>query len=108
MTSSTTMIYPSPTMGKNRRIDNVFVYPSEIKVNQLQEGLSRTLSLWPLVSGRILLENDQNYYIEMCDNPVPITFAVNDHLRKWPLASIVVLDEKNEIFPTFLDLVQIN
>ncbi|CAF4252713.1 unnamed protein product, partial [Rotaria sp. Silwood2] len=87
MTSSF-LISPSPPTGNNRRIelagidlwilariDNVFVYPSEINIDKFKEALSRTLSLWPFVAGRILLENSQHYIIEMCDNPIPITFV---------------------------------
>ncbi|CAF4108116.1 unnamed protein product, partial [Adineta steineri] len=71
MTSSF-LVSPSTPTGNNRRIelagmdlwlmariDNVFVYPSEIKIDQLKEALSQTLSLWPLVAGRTILENDQ-------------------------------------------------
>ncbi|CAF4484567.1 unnamed protein product, partial [Rotaria sp. Silwood2] len=118
--SSSFLISPSPPTGNNRRIklpgldllimtriDNVFVYPSEINIDQFKEALSRTLSLWPLVAGRILLENDQHYIIEMCDNSIPIIFVVNNDLKEWPLDSNVVVDLNEKQLPTFIDEVQV-
>ncbi|CAF2718278.1 unnamed protein product [Rotaria sp. Silwood2] len=119
MTSSF-LISPSPPTGNNRRIelagidlwilariDNVFVYPSEINIDKFKEALSRTLSLWPFVAGRILLENSQHYIIEMCDNPIPITFVVNNDLKEWPLDSNVLVDLNEKHLPTFIDEVQV-
>jgi hypothetical protein len=119
MTSSF-LVSPSILTGNNRRIElagidlwilehvnNVFVYPSEIKINQLKEALSRTLSLWPFVAGRVILENNQHYIIEMCDNPIPITLVVNNDLKEWPLDSNVIVDLTNKLFPTFIDSVQV-
>ncbi|CAF0975099.1 unnamed protein product [Didymodactylos carnosus] len=119
MTSSF-LVSPSTPTGNNRRIelagmdlmilariDNVFVYPSEIKIDQLKEALSRTLSLWPFVAGRIVLENDQHYIIEMCDNPISVTLVVNNDLKEWPLDSNVIVELDNKLFPTFIDEVQV-
>ena len=119
MTSSF-LVPPSTPTGNHRcielagmdlwlsaRIDNVFVYPGEIEVNQLREALGQTLSLWPLVAGRILLENDQRYMIELCDNPIPLQFVVDNDLEEWPLSSNVIVDASDKLLPTFIDQVQI-
>jgi hypothetical protein len=90
------------------RIDNVFVYPAEIKLDQLKEALSQTLSIWPIVTGRILCENDENYFIEMCDNSIPITFVINNQLKECPFDSNIILEVNNQLFLTFLDQVQVN
>jgi hypothetical protein len=84
----------TPT-GNNRRVElagmdlwilayinNVFVYPGEIKIDQLKEALRRTLSLWPFVAGRFVVEDDRHYIIEMCDNPIPVTLVVNNDLKE--------------------------
>ncbi|CAF1019675.1 unnamed protein product [Adineta steineri] len=119
MTSSF-LVSPSTSTGNNRRIelagmdlwlmariDNVFVYPSEIKIDQLKEALSQTLSLWPLVAGRTILENDQHYIIEMCDNPIPITLIINNDLKESPFDSNVLVEANDKSFPTFIDEVQV-
>jgi hypothetical protein len=120
MTSSSYLVSSSTPTGNNvrielagmdlwitARIDNVFVYPSEIKVDQLKEALSRTLSLWPFVSGRTVLENDEDYIIEMCDNPIPILFVINNDLKECPLDSHVVVEADNKVFFTFIDQIQV-
>ncbi len=61
------LIPPSSPTGNNHRIelagmdlwiipriDNVFVYPSDLDIDRLKEALGRTLSLWPLIAGRFL------------------------------------------------------
>jgi hypothetical protein len=119
MTSSF-LVSPSTPTGNNRRIElagmdlwilehinNVFVYPSEIKIDQLKEALSQTLSLWPCVAGRTVLEDDEHYIIEMCDNPIPVTLVVNNDLKEWPLDSNVIVEVNNKLFPTFIDGVQL-
>lgn len=118
--ASTFLVSPSKATGNNRRIelagmdlwttariDNVYVYPDEIKIDQLKQALSETLSLWPLVSGRMILENDEHYIIEMCDNSIPITFVVNNDLKEWPLDSNVIVEASNKVLPIFLDEVQV-
>ena len=114
------VVSPSRATGNNRRIelagmdlwtwgrvDRIYVYPSEIQIDRFQEALSRTLSLWPLVAGRILIENDEKYIIEMCDGPIPVTLIVNNDLREWPLDSNVVLDVDNQVYPAFIDQVDV-
>ncbi|CAF4557157.1 unnamed protein product [Rotaria sp. Silwood2] len=44
-------------------IDNVFVYPS-LDVDRLRNALSRTLSFWPILTGRIFVDNDDQYFIK--------------------------------------------
>ncbi|CAF1542077.1 unnamed protein product [Rotaria sordida] len=119
MTSSFMVSSSTPT-GNNRRIElaamdlwilgrinNVFVYPSEINIDQLKDALSRTLSLWPFVVGRTILENDQHHIIEMCDNPIPITLVINNDLKEWSLDSNVIVEANNKLFPIFIDEVQV-
>ena len=119
MTSSF-WISPSTATGNNRRIeltgmdlwlsariDNVFVYPSEIKIDQLRQALARTLSLWPLVAGRTIFENDRHYIIDMCDNSIPLTFVANNDLKEWPCGSNVIVEADNKLFATFIDQVQV-
>ncbi|UJR16634.1 hypothetical protein I4U23_003534 [Adineta vaga] len=118
--ASTFMISSSTPTGNNRRIelagmdlwlsariDNVYVYPDEIKIDQLKEALGQTLSLWPLVTGRILLENDQHYFIEMCDNSIPITVSDNHDLIEWPFDANVIVEADNQLFQTFIDFVPV-
>jgi hypothetical protein len=87
------------------RIDNVFVYPSEIKIDQLKEALSQTLSIWSIVTERILYENAQHYIIEMCDNSIPITFIINNQLKEYPFDSNIIIEINNKEFLTFVDQV---
>jgi hypothetical protein len=118
--ASSLRVSPSPPTGHDRRIDlagmdlwlsvcidNVFVYPEEIKVDQLREALGQTLSLWRLVTGGIVIEDDRQYTIEMCDNPIPIMLVVNHDLAEWPLNSNVIVDAGDERFLTFIDQVQV-
>ncbi|CAF5166807.1 unnamed protein product, partial [Rotaria magnacalcarata] len=84
MASTVFLIYPSSPAGNNcrleiagldlwkmARIDNVFVYPSEVNIDCFNEALSRTLSLWSVVAGRFRLDDGEHYIIEMSDNPLP-------------------------------------
>jgi hypothetical protein len=118
--ASSFLVYPSTPTGNNHRIelagfdlwtiariDNVFVYPSEINIDQFKEALSRTLSLWPIVAGRTILENNEHYIIEMCDNPIPVTLVINNDLNKWPLDSNVIVEYNEKLLPTFIDEVQV-
>ncbi|CAF1428786.1 unnamed protein product [Didymodactylos carnosus] len=119
MTSSF-LVFPSKPTGNNRRIelagfdlwtngriDNVFVYPSEINIDQFKEALSRTSSLWPLVAGRVRLEDDERYMIEMSDNPITVTLVINNDLNKWPLDSNVIVELNQNPLPAFLDEIQV-
>jgi hypothetical protein len=117
--TSPSLVFPSNPSGNNRRIelagfdlwktaciDNVFVYPSEINIDQFKQALGRTLSLWPLVVGRVRVEDDEHYMIEMSDNGIPVTFVHNSELSKWPLDSKVIVElNKNPLEP-FLDAIQ--
>jgi hypothetical protein len=115
MTSSC-LVFPSTPTGNNRRIelagfdlwktaciDNVFVYPSTINTVQFKEALSRTLSLWPLIAGRVRLENGEHYMIEMSDNGIPVTIVNNNYLNKWPLDSNVIVELNDNPLQPFLD-----
>jgi len=114
------LVFPSIPTGNNHRIelagtdlwtivriDNVFVYPSEINIDQFKDALGHTLSLWPIAAGRTILENDEHYIIEMCDNPIPVTLVVNNHLNKWPLNSNVIVELNEKLLSTFIDQVQV-
>jgi NRPS condensation-like uncharacterized protein len=98
-------VYPSIPTGNNRRIelagldlwrmariDNIFVYPSEINIDRFNDALSRTLSLWPLIAGRSHLESNEHYIIEMSDKSIPVTLMNNHDLVKWPFDSHVIID----------------
>ncbi|CAF1003782.1 unnamed protein product [Rotaria sordida] len=118
--TSTFLIYPSVPAGNNchielagldlwrmARIDNVFVYPSEININCFNEALSRTLSLWPLIAGRSYIDENEHYFIEMCDNPIPVTLINNYDLIQWPFDSHVIIDFYKNSLSTYIDEVQV-
>ncbi|CAF1340614.1 unnamed protein product [Rotaria sordida] len=84
-------------------IDNVFIYPS-LDVDRLRNALSRTLSFWPIITGRILVDNDDQYFIKFTDNSIPFTYIENDQLEQWPDLPVVV-DDMTLIQP-FIDSVQ--
>jgi hypothetical protein len=85
-------------------IENVFVYPS-LDVHRLQTALSQTLSSWPVLTGRIIVDNDKDeYFIECSDNSIPFTYIENDQLECWPDLSVVV-DDATKLQP-FIDSVQ--
>jgi len=118
--TSTILVYPSIPTGNNRRIelagldlwrmariDNVFVYPSEINVDRFTDALSRTLSLWPLIAGRSRLEFGKHYIIEMSDKSIPMTLITNYDLVKWPFDSNVIIDFYKHSLSTYIDEVQV-
>ena len=83
-------------------IDNVFVYPS-LDVDRLRDALRRTLSRWPILTGRVLVDDDQ-YFIEFSDNSIPFTDVENNQLERWP--DLPVLIDDMTILPPFIDSVQ--
>ncbi|CAM4799571.1 unnamed protein product [Rotaria magnacalcarata] len=114
------LVPPSAATGRNRRIelagidlwviartDKIFVYPSELNIEQFKDALSRTLSLWPLITGRLLLLDDNHYVIEMSDNPIPITYVENIDLVTWPTELNIVSDVHENLLEPFLDGIQI-
>ncbi|CAF4254142.1 unnamed protein product [Adineta steineri] len=118
--TSTFLVYPSPPTGNNRRlelagldlwrmarIDNVFVYPSEINIDRFKEALSRTLSLWPFIIGRSRLDTDEHYFIEMFDNPIPVVLFNDYESVKWPFDSNVIQDFYTNSLSTYLDEVRV-
>jgi hypothetical protein len=119
MSSTTFLVGPSIPTGHQRRVelagndlwifarvDNVFVYPSSIDVDQFKDALARTLSLWPLVASRGRLEEGEHYFIEMSDHPLPLTVVHNDQLPEWPLDSNVVVEMTDCPLSGFIDEVQ--
>ncbi|CAF1452290.1 unnamed protein product [Rotaria magnacalcarata] len=121
MASTVFLIYPSSPAGNNRRleiagldlwkmarIDNVFVYPSEINIDCFNEALSRTLSLWSVVAGRFRLDDGEHYIIEMSDNPIPVTLVKNNDLVRWPFDSNVVIDFCKSSLSAYIDEVQVS
>jgi hypothetical protein len=105
----------SPT-GNGRRItllgsdlifgglDNIFVYPT-LDVDRLRNALSETLSSWPVLTGRIIVNaEDDQYFIECSDNPIPFTYTDNDQLECWPDLPVVV-DDATRLQP-FIDSIQ--
>ncbi|CAF3933392.1 unnamed protein product [Rotaria sp. Silwood1] len=110
------LIYPSSQTENSRRIElagidlriapcinNIFVYPSDLNINQLNDALSRTLSLWPLVAGRCVSVDNEHYFIEMSNSTIPVTLINNIELNKWPLDSKVVRDSGESQLVTYLD-----
>jgi hypothetical protein len=84
-------------------IDNVFVYPT-LDIDRLQNALRQTLSFWPILTGRIIIENDDQYIIECSDHPIPFIYTENDQLKCWPDLPVVVDDMT--ILQPFIDSVQ--
>lgn len=100
--------FPGTDLWIMDRIDNVFVYPSDLDIDRLKDALDRTLSLWPLVAGRFLLLEGDRYIIEMSDNPIPVTVVDNAQLPKWPFDSRVVIDLRYDTLEPFVDEVPIH
>jgi hypothetical protein len=114
------LVYPSSPTGNNRRIelagmdlliiariDNVFVYPSDIDIERLKDALGRALSLWPLVAGRFLFLDDNHYVIEMSDNAIPVTLVENTDLPKWSINSNIVVEIIQNPLEPFIDYAQV-
>lgn len=110
------LVFPTSPTGNQRRIelagvdlwispriDNIFVYPSQVDIHQLKQALSHTLSLWPLVAGRFLFVDDEHYVIEMSDQGIPFSVVNDTELLRWPLDHHVVLDSSEGRLQMFLD-----
>lgn len=87
-------------------IDNVFVYPCGFDFDRFEKALAQTLSLWPIVAGRLRLEDNDQYVIEMSDNGVPIWFVDNTELPNWPLNSNVVIDLGYNMLSPYIEVVK--
>ncbi|CAF3703278.1 unnamed protein product [Rotaria sordida] len=110
----TSHIIPCPPTGNGHRIvlagtdlifesiDNIFVYPL-LDIDRLKQAISRALSIWPILAGRVLINEDQ-YLIEFSDQPIPFTYIENDQLEYWPNLRVVVDDVT--ICKPFIDVVQ--
>ena len=118
---NSSLVYPSSNSGENNRIelagidlwiipriDNIFVYPSKLDIVRVKKALSQTLSLFPLVAGRFLVINQNEYIIEMSDNGIPFSFLENEQLDQWSLHPNVLLDSANEELRNFVDQVPTN
>jgi hypothetical protein len=114
------LVYPSSPTGNNRRIelagidlliiariDNVFVYPADINLERLKDALGRTLSLWPLVAGRLLLLDEDHYVIEMSDNAIPVPLIENTDLSKWSISSNIVVEILQNPLEPFMGSAQV-
>ncbi|CAF2056546.1 unnamed protein product [Rotaria magnacalcarata] len=111
----TSFIDASSPTGNGRRIkvlstdlifsgvDNIFVYPS-LDIDRLRDALSRALSFWPILTGRIIFESDDQYFIEFSDNSIPFTYNENDELERWPNLPVIVDDMK--LIKPFIDSTQ--
>ncbi|CAF5201476.1 unnamed protein product, partial [Rotaria magnacalcarata] len=84
-------------------VDNIFVYPS-LDIDRLRDALSRALSFWPILTGRIIFESDDQYFIEFSDNSIPFTYNENDELERWPNLPVIVDDMK--LIKPFIDSTQ--
>ena len=109
-------IEASPPTGNGRRItlvgtdlifggiDNVFVYPT-LDVDRFKDALGRTLSMWPILTGRILHnDDDDQHVIEFSDNSVPLTYVEDVQVERWPDLPVVV-DDAAKLQP-FINSVQ--
>lgn len=112
------LAFPSPPRGNKRCIElagtdlwitglvnNVFVYPSDFDAVRFNLALSNTLSTWPLIAGRFIVDQGR-YYIEMSDQGIPITVVENNELPHWPLGSNVVVDKDSNELQPYLDEVE--
>lgn len=86
--------------------NRVFVYPSELSIDQFKYALSRALSMWPLVAGHFLLLDGDHHCIEMSDNAIPITYIENTDLAAWPNNLNVVSDQHKDPLAPFIDEVR--
>jgi len=84
-------------------IENVFVYPT-LDVNRFRDALHQTLSYWPIVTGHLLIDENDQYIIECSDNSIPLTYTENDQLICWPDLPVIVDDMT--ILQPFIDSVQ--
>ncbi|UJR11437.1 hypothetical protein I4U23_015617 [Adineta vaga] len=114
------LVSPSLATGQNRRIelpgidlwiiarvDKVFVYPSELNIDRFKDALARTLSIWPLIAGRFLLLDGDQYVIEMSDNPIPVTYADTNKLSAWPNDLYIVSELHQNPLEPYIDEVQV-
>ena len=83
-------------------IDNIFVYPS-LDVNRLKTALSRTLSRWPILTGRVFVHDD-DYTIVCSDHAIPFTYVENDQLERWPTLPVIIDDMG--LFQLYIDSTQ--
>ena len=84
-------------------IDNVFIYPS-LDIDRFKQALSQTLSSWPILTGRVFVDDNEQYSIQFSDNSIPFTYIENDELEQWPDLPVVVDDAT--ILQPFIDSVQ--
>jgi hypothetical protein len=84
-------------------IENVFVYPT-LDVNRFRDALSHTLSHWPILTGHLIIDNNDQHLIECCDKSIPLTYTENDQLKCWPDLPVVIDDMT--ILQPFIDSVQ--
>lgn len=88
------------------RIDNVFVYPAALDMERFKGAVSHAISACPLVAGRFLKHDNDQYFIELSDNGIPVTYVEDQELKEWPLdANVVVELAENKLAP-FIDAVQ--
>lgn len=82
-------------------IENLFVYPN-LDINQFEDALRKTLSFWPIITGRIIV-NDDEYLIECNDQSIPLTITENNQLKSWPNYPVIIDDAS--IVEPFIDSV---
>lgn len=118
-TSTTLLVLPAPPTGNARRIelagidlwldariDNIFVYPSELNIDRFKNALGQTLSRWPLVAGHLLLIDENRYLIEMADHAIPIFIVDNHDLMEWPFGSNVVVEKGYSLLQPYFSFVR--
>ncbi|CAF1078887.1 unnamed protein product [Rotaria sordida] len=90
------------------RITRLFVYPKEINIDKLKESVSRALSIWPIMSGRYIVIDNDKHFIEMSDNPIPFCFIKNDLLDKSPFDSNMILNVIDCSYLSFIDPIDVD
>lgn len=82
-------------------IENLFIYPN-LDVEKFEKALGKTLSFWPILSGRISVTNDE-YFIECTDQSIPLTITENNQFKSWANHPVIIDDAS--IIQPFVDSV---
>ena len=78
-------------------VDNIFVYPS-LDIDRLKKTLSRTISRWPIVAGRVHVIDNEKYVIELSDKSIPFIYIENEEMEGWPVLPVVI-DNRSMVEP---------
>ncbi len=62
-------------------VGNVYVYHS-FDTKQSKNAISRMISLWPIVAGRLRLIDNEHYSIKLTDNPIPFAYIASEKIER--------------------------